>query len=86
MIQINEQKLVVARKRLEELEAAKKLVQEDLSAHSYKLKSLQVQLAMKKLFTEEELRIQAWAKVEKAHQYEMERLDCKKTAHKKCMF
>jgi len=66
LIQINEQKLAVVRKRLEELEAAKKLIQEDLSAHSSKLESLQVQLATRRFLTEEELRVQAWAEVEKA--------------------
>ena len=40
LIQVNEQKLTAARERLEELEAAKKLVQEDLIAHSSKLESL----------------------------------------------
>ena len=37
MIQVNEQKLVVVRERLEELEAAKKLVQEDLTAYSFQV-------------------------------------------------
>jgi len=37
LIQVNEQKLVVTRKKLEELEAAKKLVQENLTAHSSRL-------------------------------------------------
>ena len=41
LIQVNEQKHAVARKRLEELEAAKKLVQENLAAHSSRLESLQ---------------------------------------------
>ena len=46
LIQVNEQKLVAVRKRLEELEAAKKQVQEDLSARSSKLESLQAQLGI----------------------------------------
>ena len=66
LIQVNEQKLAAARKRLEELEAVKKRIQEDLTARSSKLKSLQAQLAMKKFLSEEELRVQAWAEVEKA--------------------
>jgi len=37
LIQVNEQKLGAVKKRLEELEAAKKRVQEDLTAHSSKL-------------------------------------------------
>jgi len=42
LIQVNEQKLAAARERLEELEAAKKLVQENLTVRSSKLESLQV--------------------------------------------
>ena len=71
LIQVNEQKLVTARERLEELEAAKKLVQEDLTDHSSKLESLQVQLATKRFLSEEEFWVQAWAKVEKARQHVM---------------
>ena len=40
-IEVNKQKLAAVRKRLEESEAAKKLIQEDLAAHSSKLESLQ---------------------------------------------
>ena len=72
MIQVNEQKFVVARKRLEELETAKKQIQEDLIAHPFKLESLQAQLATKKFLSEEELRVQTWAEVEKARQREMQ--------------
>ena len=72
LIQVNEQKLTVARKRLEELEAAIKWVQEDLTARSSKLESLQAQLATKKFLLEEELRVQAQAEVEKARQREMQ--------------
>ena len=68
MIQVNEQKPAAARKRLEELEDAKKLVQEDLTAHSSKLESLQAQLATKRFLSEKELRIQASAEIEKARQ------------------
>jgi len=74
LIQVNEQKLAAARERLKELEAAKKLVQEDLTAHSSKLESLQEQLATKRFLSEEELRVQTWAEVEKARQQEMQRL------------
>jgi len=59
---------------LEELEAAKKLVQDDLTAHSSKLESLQVQLATKRFLSEEELRVQTWVEVDKARQQEMQRL------------
>ena len=60
LIQVNEQKLAAAvRKRLEELEAAKKRNQEDLTARSSKLEFLQAQLATKKFLSEKELRAQA---------------------------
>jgi len=41
LIQVNEQRLAAIRKRLEELEAAKKRIQEDLTAHFSMLESLQ---------------------------------------------
>ena len=74
LIQVNEQKFVVARKRLEEVEDAKKRIQEDLATHSFKLESLQALLAMKKFLLEKELMVQVWAEVEKARQHEMQRL------------
>ena len=74
MIQVNEEKLAAARKRLEELEAAKKLVQEDLTVHSSRLESLQMQLAMKRFLSEKKLLVQAWTEVEKARQHEMQHL------------
>ena len=74
LIQVNKLKLTAAKKRLEMLEATKKWVQEDLTARSFKLESLQAQLAMKKLLSEEELRVQAWAEVEKARQRKISRL------------
>ena len=74
LIQVNEQKLAVARKKLEELETAKTQVQENLVAHSFRLESLQSQLATKRFLSEEELRVQALAEAEKARQQEMQRL------------
>ena len=74
LIQVNEQKLAAARKRLDELEAVKKQIQEDFTARSFKLESLQAQLATKKFLSEEELSVQAWTEVEKARQCEMQRL------------
>ena len=73
LIQVNEQKLAVARKKLEELETAKTQVQENLAAHSSKLESLQSQLATKRFLSEEELQVQALAEAEKACQQEMQR-------------
>ena len=52
LIQVNEQKFAAGRKRLEELEATKKRVQEDHTARSSKLESLQVQLATKKFLSD----------------------------------
>ena len=74
MILVNEQKLVVARKRLEELETAKMQVQENLAAHSSRLESLQTQLTAERFLSEEELWVQALAEAEKARQQEMQRL------------
>jgi len=74
LIQVNEQKLVAAKKRLEELEVSKKRVQEDLIARSSKLESLQALLSMKKFLSEEELGVQAWAEVERVRQHEIQRL------------
>jgi len=49
-------------------------VQEDITTRSSKLESIQVQLAMKKFLSEEELRVQAWAEVERTRQREIRRL------------
>ena len=57
LIEVNEQKLTAARKRLEDSEAAKKLVQVDLAIHSSKFESLQVQLATKRFYPRKELRV-----------------------------
>ena len=69
MIEANEQKLAIARKRLEKLKAAKTQVQENLTAHSSRLESLQVQLATRRFLSEEELRVQVLVEAEKAHQH-----------------
>ena len=74
MIEINEQKLAAAKKKLEELEAAKTQAEENLSAHSSRLESLRAQLAAKKFLSEKELRVQALMEAEKARQHEMYRL------------
>ena len=74
MIEVNEQKFVVDRKRLEELETARTQVQENLTAHSSKLESLQAQLATKRFLSEEELRVQALMEAERARQLEIHRL------------
>ena len=71
MIETNEQKLVAARKKLEELETVRTQVEENLSAHSSRLESLQAQLAAKRFLSEEEFRVQALMEAEKARQHEM---------------
>ena len=68
MIEANEKKLDVARKRLEELKTVTTQVQENLIVHSSRLESLQTQLATKRFLSEEELWIQALAETEKARQ------------------
>ena len=47
LIAINEQKFTTARKKLEELEAARTRVEENLSTYSSRLESLRAQLAAK---------------------------------------
>ena len=65
MIEANEQKLIVVRKKLEELETVRTLVQENLTAHSSKLESLRAQLAARRFLSEEELRVQALMEAER---------------------
>ena len=74
LIEANDQKLVAARKRLEELENARAQVQENLSAHFSKLESVQALLATKRFLSKEELRVQALMEAERARQHEMHRL------------
>ena len=74
LIAINEQKFAHAKKKLEELEAARTQVKEGLSAHSSRLAFLRAQLAAKEFLSEEELRAQAFMEAEKARQHEMHRL------------
>jgi len=74
LIAINERKFTHAKKKLEELEAARTHVKESLSAHSSRLEFLQAQLAAKEFLSEEELWAQALVEAEKARQHEMHRL------------
>ena len=74
LIEINEQNVVAARKRLEGLKTARTQVEENLFAHSSRLESLQAQLATKRFLSEEELRVQALVEAERARQHEMHRL------------
>ena len=67
LIQDNEQKLAI-KKKVEEFEAAKSWIQQELNVYTIKLESLQAQVAAKKLLSDEELCVQALAKVEEARQ------------------
>ena len=60
------------RERVEELQAAKGQKQQELDVHTLKLGALQ--LATKKLLSEEELRARALAEIEKARQRDIQRL------------
>ena len=59
---------------MEELEAAKSRVQQELNVRTSKLDALQAQLAAKKLLLDEKLRVQALAEVEEAHQRDIQHL------------
>jgi len=72
LIHNNELKLANERKRVEELEAAKGQVQQELNVHTLKLGALQAQLATKKFISEEESRAQALAKIKEAHQRDIQ--------------
>ena len=52
---------------MEELETTKHQVQKKLNDHSSKLETVRTQLVSKKFLSEEKLRAQALAEVEKAH-------------------
>ena len=74
MIAINEKKLATAKKKLEELEAARTQVEENLSTHSSRLEYLRAQLAARRFLSKEELRVQALMEAEKARQHEIHHL------------
>ena len=72
LIHDNELKLVNERKNVEELEAAKGQVQQELDVHTLKLEALQAQFAAKKLLSEEELRARALVEIEEARQRDIQ--------------
>jgi len=72
LIHDNKKKLANEKKNMEELEATKSWVQQELDVHTSKLEALQAQLAMKKLLSDDELRVQALAEVEKACQRDIQ--------------
>ena len=55
LIQDDELKLVNEKKKVEELKATRHRVQKELADHSFKLETLQVQLASKTFLSNEEL-------------------------------
>ena len=57
---------------VEELEAPKDQVQQELDVHISKLEALQTQLATRKLSSNEELRVQTLAEVEEARQRDIQ--------------
>ena len=59
---------------MEELESAKTRVHQELDVHTSKLEAFQAQLAAKKLLSDEKLRAQALAEVEKACQRDIQRI------------
>ena len=74
LIRDNELKVTNEKKRMEELEAAKSHVQQELDVHTSKLEALQAQFAVKKLLSDEELRAKALTEVEKACQRDIHHL------------
>ena len=62
------------KKKVEELEAAKSRLQQELDIHTLKLKALQAQLTARKLSSDAELRVQVLAEVEEARQRDIQRL------------
>ena len=57
---------------MKELEATKSRVKQELNVPTSKLKALQAQVAAKRLSSDEELTVQALAKVEKARQRDIQ--------------
>ena len=59
---------------MEELETTKHRVQKELNDNFSELEALRTQLALKKFLSEEELRAQALAEVEKVHRENIQHL------------
>ena len=68
MIQDNEQTLAREKKKMEELEATRSQVQQEINVQSSRLETIQAQLATKKLFTDEVLQSKLPAEVEETRQ------------------
>ena len=74
LIQDHELKLANEKKKVEELQTIRHRVQQELDDYYSKLEALQTQLASKKFLSDQELRVQALAEVEKACQRDIQRL------------
>ena len=74
LIQDHVLKLANEKRKVEKLEITKHRVQKEPNDHSSELEALWTQLASKKFLSEEELRGQALAKVEKARQRDIQHL------------
>ena len=74
LIQYHELNHANEKRKVEELETTKHQVQKKLDDHSSKLESLWTQLTSKNLLSDEELRAQALAEVEKACQKDIQHL------------
>jgi len=74
LIQDHELKLANEKKKVEELQTIRYRVQQELDDYYSKLEALQTQLASKKFLSDQELRVQALAEVEKACQRDIQRL------------
>ena len=72
LIQDNEQKLTNKKKKMEEFEAAKSQVQQEINVRTSKLEALLAQLITRKLSSNEELRFRALAEVEEARQRDIQ--------------
>ena len=74
LIQDHELKLANEKKKVEELQTIRHRVQQELDDYYSKLEALRTQLASKKFLSDQELRVQALAEVEKACQRDIQRL------------
>ena len=74
VLALNEEKLAIIKKQLEEQQAARARAEESLSLHSSRVESLRTQLAARNFLSEEELRDRAIMEAERTRQHEIHRL------------
>ena len=68
LLKDNKQILTLEKKRMEELEATRGKVHQELNAEYFELETLQAKLSAKKLLTEEELWNKAMTEIEETRQ------------------